>query len=78
MNLFFPKVFKRMGFRFIYLTAITAVTSNTRPQRVFPWLKPAFLVDVNQPLPWFFTPWIREVSFLFLEYSEEHQEHVAV
>ena len=36
------------------------------------------LVDVNQPLPWFFTRWLREDSFLFLEYSEEHQEHVGI
>ena len=42
---------------------ITAVTTNTRPQRVFSSVQTCVLVDVNQPLPWFFTRWPREDSF---------------
>ena len=42
---------------------ITAVTTNTRPQRVFSSVQTCVLVDVNQPLPWFFTRWLREDSF---------------
>ena len=41
----------------------TAVTTNTRPQRVFSSVQTCVLVDVNQPLPWFFTRWAREDSF---------------
>ena len=41
----------------------TAVTTNTRPQRVFSSVQTCVLVDVNQPLPWFFTRWPREDSF---------------
>ena len=32
---------------------ITAVTTNTRPQKVFSSVETCGLVDVNQPLPWF-------------------------
>ena len=42
---------------------ITAVTTNTCPQRVFSSVQTCVLVDVNQPLPWFFTRWPREDSF---------------
>ena len=42
---------------------ITAVTTNTRPQRVFSLVQTCVLVDVNQPLPWFFKRWPREDSF---------------
>ena len=42
---------------------ITAVTTNTHPQRVFSSVQTCILVDVNQPLPWFFTRWAREDSF---------------
>ena len=42
---------------------MTAVTTNTRPQRVFSSVETCVLVDVNQPLPWFFTRWAREDSF---------------
>ena len=42
---------------------ITVVTTNTRPQRVFSSVQTCVLVDVNQPLPWFFTRWPREDSF---------------
>ena len=41
----------------------TAVTTNTCPQRVFSLVQTGVLVDVNQPLPWFFTRWPREDSF---------------
>ena len=43
--------------------AFTAVTTNTRPQRVFCSVQTCVLVDVNQPLPRFFTRWPREDSF---------------
>ena len=43
---------------------VTVVTTNTRPQRVFSSVETCLLVDVNQPLPWFFTSWPREDSFL--------------
>ena len=42
---------------------LTAVTTNTRPQRVFSSVQTCVLLDVNQPLPWFFTLWRREDSF---------------
>ena len=45
------------------LKTITAVTTNTRPQRVFSSVQTYVLVDVNQPLKWFFTLWPREDSF---------------
>ena len=45
------------------LRIFTAVTTNTRPQRVFSSVQTCVLVDVNQPLPWFFTRWAREDSF---------------
>ena len=32
---------------------VTAVTTNTRPQRFFSSARTCGLVDVNQPLPWF-------------------------
>ena len=35
------------------LGVITAVTTNTRPQRVFSSVQTCVLVDVNQRLPWF-------------------------
>ena len=41
----------------------TAVTTNTRPQRFFSLIQTCGLVDINQPLPWFFTRWPREDSF---------------
>ena len=41
----------------------TAVTTNTRTERVFSSVQTCVLVDVNQPLPWFFTRWPREDSF---------------
>ena len=44
---------------------VTVVTTNTRPQRVFSSVETCLLVDVNQPLPWFFTRWPREDSFPF-------------
>ena len=44
-------------------TIVTAVTTNTRPRRVFSSVQTCVLVDVNQPLPWFFTGWPREDSF---------------
>jgi len=43
--------------------SFTAVTTNTHPQRVFSSVQTCVLVDVNQPLPWFFTRWPREDSF---------------
>ena len=42
---------------------LTAVTNKTRSQRVFSSVQTCVLVDVNQPLPWFFTLWPREDSF---------------
>ena len=45
------------------LNHLRAVTTNTRPQRVFSLVQTCVLVDVNQPLPWFFTRWPRENSF---------------
>ena len=45
------------------LCFFTAATTNTRPQRVFSSVQTCVLVDVNQPLPWFFTRWPREDSF---------------
>ena len=39
------------------------VTTNTHPQRFFSLLQAWDLVDVNQPLPWFFMHWPREDSF---------------
>ena len=42
---------------------VTAVTTNTRPQRVFSLVQTCVLVDVKQPLPWFFMRWPREDSF---------------
>ena len=45
------------------LCFVTAVITNTRPQRVFSSVQTCVLVDVNQPLPWFFTRWPREDSF---------------
>ena len=47
----------------LFPTIVTAVTTNTRPQRVFSSVQTCVLVDVNQPLPWFFTGWSREDSF---------------
>ena len=42
----------------------TAVTTNTRPQRmILSSVQTYVLVDVNQPLPWFFTRWPWEDSF---------------
>jgi len=41
----------------------TAVTTNTRTQRVFSSFQTCVLVGVNQPLPWFFTRWPWEDSF---------------
>ena len=38
---------------FSVILEITAVTTNTRPQRVFYLVQTCGLVDVNQPLPWF-------------------------
>ena len=46
-----------------YEFCFTAVTTNTRPQRVFSSVQTCVLVDVNQPLPCFFTRWPREDSF---------------
>ena len=45
------------------ISVFTAVTTNTRPQRVFSFVQTCVLVDVNQSLPWFFTRWPREDSF---------------
>ena len=42
---------------------VTAVTTNSRPQRIFSSVQTCVLVDVNQPLPWFFTRWPWEDSF---------------
>ena len=42
---------------------MTAVTTNKRPQRFFLRVQTCVLVDVNQPLPWFFTRWPRADSF---------------
>ena len=39
------------------------VTTNTPPQRRFSSVQTCVLVDVNQPLPYFFTRWPREDSF---------------
>ena len=36
---------------------------HPNPQRVFSSVPTFVLVDVNQPLPWFFTRWPREDSF---------------
>ena len=44
---------------------ITAVTTNTRRQRVFSSVETCVLVDVNQPLPWFLRRWPREDSLSF-------------
>ena len=44
---------------------VAVVTTNTHPQRVFSSVETCLLVDVNQPLPWFFTLWPREDSFPF-------------
>ena len=52
---------------------LTAVTTNTRPQRVFSSVQTCVLVDVNQPLPWFFTRWpvgLEKILSPFLEHSE--------
>ena len=46
------------------MNTFTAVTTNTRPQRFFSSdSNLRFLVDVNQPLPCFFTRWSRADSF---------------
>ena len=45
------------------VSVVTAVTTNTRPQRVFSSVQTCVLVDVNQQLPWFFTHRPREDSF---------------
>ena len=46
-----------------YKQNVTAVTTNTRPQRFFLWAQTCVLVDVNQPLPWFFKRWPITDSF---------------
>ena len=51
---------------------ITAVITNTRPQRVFSSVQTCVLVDVNQPLPWFFTLGLERIPSPFLEHSEEY------
>ena len=51
---------------------ITAVITNTRPQRVFSSVQTCVLVDVNQPLPWFFTLGLEKIPSPFLEHSEEY------
>ena len=43
-----------------------------RPQRVFSSVQTCVLLEVNQPLPWFFTRLPREILSLFLEHSEEY------
>ena len=45
------------------IVTVTAVTTNTRPQRFFSSGSNLRFVDVNQPLPWFFTHWPRADSF---------------
>ena len=49
-------------------TVFTAVTTNTRPQRVFSSVQTCVLVDVSQPLPWFFTRWPGE-NFFFVYWA---------
>ena len=51
---------------------ITAVITNTRPQRVFSSVQTCVLVDVNQPLPWFFMLGLEKIPSPFLEHSEEY------
>ena len=51
---------------------ITAVTTNTRPQMGFSSVQTCVLVDVNQPLPWFFMRWRRVDSFPVSQAPEEH------
>ena len=52
---------------------VTAATTNTSPQRVFSSFQTCVLVDVNQPLPWFFTRvGLEKILTPFLEHSEEY------
>ena len=44
-------------------TKVTAVTTSTRPKRVFSSVQTCILVDINQQLSWFLTHWSREDSF---------------
>ena len=44
----------------------TAVTTNTRPRGVFSSIHTCVFVDVNQPLPWFFTRWPSKILSPFL------------
>ena len=56
-------LFKDCSIETVCLTYFTAVTSNTRPERFFLRLQTCVLVDVNQPLPWFFARCPRADSF---------------
>ena len=59
---------------FVY-KAITARLPLTRAlEGFFSSVQTCVLVDVNQPLPWFFTRWSREDYYppSILEHSEEH------
>ena len=44
----------------------TGVTTNTRPRGVFSPIHNCVLVDINQPLPWFFTRWPSKILSPFL------------
>ena len=61
--MFYRKPEVKFIFLIILASLFTAVTTNTRPQRVFSSVQTCVLVDVNQPLPWFFMRWPREDSF---------------
>ena len=58
------RISKHRG-KYAYNLCVTVVTTNTRPQRVFFSVETCLLVDVNQPLAWFFTRWPKLDSFTF-------------
>ena len=61
--MFYRKPEVKFIFLIILASLFTVVTTNTRPQRVFSPVQTCVLVDVNQPLQWFFMRWPREDSF---------------
>ena len=56
--------YRKPEVKFIFLIILASLfTVVTRPQRVFSPVQTCVLVDVNQPLQWFFMRWPREDSF---------------